>query len=70
MTAEAYLSIYKKIWATVRHDIWKNIEDIKKKQRKEKLTTEEIGKINNDAHDKFESIRKEIYAGFMEEDDI
>ena len=38
MTAEAYLMIYKKIWATIRHDIWSAIEAKKKAERRDKLS--------------------------------
>lgn len=33
LTAEMYLQMYKKIWATVRHDLWKDIEAKKKELR-------------------------------------
>ena len=62
--------IYKKIWATIRHDIWKEIEDTKKRERRDKLKTEELMLINDQVHDKFESIRAEIYAKILGDTNI
>ena len=42
MTAEKYLLMYKKIWAAIRHDMWKEIEDKKKADRVEKLERKDI----------------------------
>ena len=70
MTAEAYLMIYKKIWATIRHDIWFQVEEKKKQQRTEKLSKEELTDISNSVHDNFENIRTEIYAKIMEDEEI
>lgn len=70
MTAEAYLQIYKKIWATIRHDIWKEIEDTKKSTRKDKLSSDEMKRINDEQHDKFEGIRVEIYAKILDDSEI
>ena len=33
LTAEKYLLMYKKIWAVIRHDLWKEIEQTKRKER-------------------------------------
>ena len=34
LTAEKYLLMYKKIWAVIRHDLWKEIEQRKKDLQK------------------------------------
>ena len=60
--------IYKKIWATIRHDIWKELEDQKKSLRKDKLSKEEIYATSDGIHDKFESIRQEIYIKIIDDD--
>lgn len=70
MTAEAYLQIYKKIWATIRHDIWKEIEDKKRELRVPNLNKQQVQEINNNIHDKFDEIRSEIYATVLGEPDI
>ena len=70
MTAEKYLSMYKKIWATIRHDMWKEIEDKKKAERVESLSKQQIAKIHHDVHENFEAIRTEIYAKVMEDENI
>lgn len=70
MTAEKYLLMYKKIWAAIRHDMWKEIEDKKKADRVEKLERKDIAKIHHDVHERFETIRTEIYAKVMEDENI
>ena len=69
MTAEKYLLMYRKIWATIRHDMWKEIEDLKKKERRE-LKKTEMAKIHFEVHEKFEEVRQEIYAKVMDEPEI
>ena len=69
MTAEKYLLMYRKIWATIRHDMWKEIEDLKKKERRE-LKKAEMAKIHFEVHEKFEEVRQEIYAKVMDEPEI
>ena len=70
MTAEKYLLMYKKIWATIRHDMWKEIEEKKKEQRVEKLSKDDVAKIHFDVHENFELVRQEIYSKVMDEPEI
>ncbi len=70
LTAEKYLQIYKKIWATIRHDLWKDIQARKKELRVQELPEEEFNKLYNACHDNFETIRTETYAKIMDDPDI
>ena len=42
MTAAKYLLMYKKIWATIRHDMWKALEEKKKEERVTRLKKDQI----------------------------
>ncbi len=70
LTAEKYLQIYKKIWATIRHDLWKDIQARKKELRVQELPEEEFNKLYNACHDNFETIRTETYAKILDDPDI
>ena len=70
MTPEKYLLMYSKIWASIRHDIWKQIEEKKRESNVVNLAFNELEKIYHDAHKRFEEIRREIYANTMNEPEI
>ena len=70
LTAEKYLVMYKKIWSIIRHDMWKEIQAKKKELRATDLPIEEFNKLYNEAHKKFESIRQEVYAMIMGDEQI
>ena len=70
MTPEKYLLMYSKIWASIRHDIWKQIEEKKRESNVVNLVFNEREKIYQDAHKRFEEIRREIYASTMNEPEI
>ena len=70
LTGEKYLQIYKKIWATIRHDLWKDIQARKKELRVQELPEEEFNKLYNTSHDNFETIRTETYSKIMDDPDI
>ena len=61
-TKEMYISTFRKIWATIRHDIWKEIKAKGNSQLTEKVFTE----IYNDVHGRFEKIRTDIYCMMMD----
>ena len=65
-----YLLMYKKIWATIRHDLWKEIRDRKAELRVTELDEKEFDKLYNSVHKRFESIRVDIYRKIMDVDDI
>ena len=67
-TKEMYINTFNKIWATIRHDMWKEIQAFKKKERIEKLTEEQFSKIYNDVHQRFEDVRCDIYSLMMDEE--
>ena len=50
LAGEKYLSIYKKIWATIRHDIWKAILARKKELSVTNLSVSEFDKLYIKAH--------------------
>ena len=57
--------MYKKIWAVIRHDIYKGIQAKKKELRCTELDEKEFDKIYNEIHNKFESVRGEVYFLIM-----
>ena len=40
-----YIATFTKIWATIRHDMWKQIQEAKKKFRVEKLEDKDFAVI-------------------------
>ena len=62
--------MYKKIWAVIRHDLWKEIEAKKREIRCEKLDEKEFNHLYNEIHKRFEDIRVEVYAMIMGDENI
>ena len=65
LTADKYLLMYKKIWAVIRHDLWKEIESKKKELRQGNLDPKEFDRLYEEVHKKFEDIRVEVYEKIM-----
>lgn len=68
MTAEMYIRIYRKIWATVRHELHESIK-VKKRELNsgsDVLPQQDFAECYNAAHEKFETIRLEIYELLMD----
>lgn len=70
LTAEKYLIMYKKIWAVLRHDLYKEIMAKKKANREDMLNEKDFDKLYEDMHKKFEDIRVEVYSFIMGDDNI
>ena len=70
MTAEKYLTMYKKIWAILRHDLYLEIQAKKKELRCDKLESPVFDKLYEDSHKCFEEIRVEVYAMIMDQPSI
>lgn len=70
MTKEMYIQIYRKIWATIRHDMWKSINAEKKKLKVNKLEEKEFFGVYEKEHENFEKVRLEIYELMMDETDV
>lgn len=63
-----YMKIYRKIWATLRHDLWVRIQEEKKNKNSAHISEAEFNKIYQEVHETFETIRMEIYSKIMGED--
>lgn len=61
LNAEKYLLMYKKIWAVIRHDLFKEIQEKKRELRTEKLEAKEFDELYEEVHKRFEKIRVEVY---------
>ena len=70
LTAEKYLLMYKKIWAIIRHDLYKDIVARKKELRVSDLYPDEFNKLYEATHKRFEHVRQDVYCLIMGEDDI
>ena len=64
-TKEMYIATFTKIWATIRHDMWKQIQEAKKRLRVEKLEDKDFAVIYQEVHNQFESVRTDIYELLM-----
>ena len=60
-----YIATFTKIWATIRHDMWKQIKEAKKRLRVEKLEDKDFAVIYQEVHNQFESVRTDIYELLM-----
>lgn len=65
-TKEMYIQTFRKIWATIRHDIYLDIKKKKKEIRSESLTDEQFKEIYDEVHSRFEQIRTDIYCMMMD----
>lgn len=65
---QMYMKIYRKIWATIRHDLWVRIQEEKKKQNSVHIPEDKFNSLYAEVHDTFETIRMEIYSKLMGED--
>ena len=70
LTGDKYLLMYKKIWATLRHDLYKAIVAKKKDLRVQELDESNFNALYNDIHKRFEMVRQEVYAKIMDDPDI
>ena len=70
LTPEMYLRMYTKIWAIVRHDLWKDVQAKKKELRVNSLTEQEFEELYEAIYTRFETIRCEVYAKFMDDPEI
>ena len=70
LTGDKYLIMYKKIWAIIRHDLWKDIMAKKKELRCKTLPEAEFDQLYEEKHRLFENIRVEVYAMIMDEPSI
>ena len=70
-TKELYIATFRKIWATIRHDIWKDLKEKQKGARSEQPPEEdEFNEVAQKVYDRFESIRTDIYTKMMDLDDM
>ena len=65
---QMYMKIYRKIWATVRHDLWARIQQEKKTLNTANINEETFNRLYTEVHATFESIRTDIYSKLMGED--
>ena len=65
-TKERYIMVYRKIWATIRHDIWKECQRFKKEDRVATISEQRFNQIYEDVHKNFEQIRQDIYEKVMD----
>ena len=68
LTADKYLIMYKKIWAVIRHDLYKEVQKRKKELRVSELDEKEFDKLYNAVHERFETIRAEVWQIIMNEE--
>ena len=71
LDSKLYIAIYRKIWATIRHDMHERImakrQELNIMSETEPLPQSEFVKIQNEVHDNFESVRNDIWRLMMEE---
>jgi hypothetical protein len=68
LTADKYLMMYKKIWSTIRHDMYMEIQKKKKELRLNDLEEAQFNDVYNDIHKTFENVRQEVYFQIMGEE--
>ena len=65
-TKEKYIAVYEKIWATIRHEMWNEIQKFKKIDRVEVVSSERFNKIYEEVHSRFEPIRADVFEIVMD----
>jgi hypothetical protein len=65
---QMYIKMYRKIWATIRHDLWARIQQEKKTLNTSNLPVDVFNKLYTEVHGTFETVRMEIYNKLMGED--
>jgi hypothetical protein len=65
---QMYIKMYRKIWATIRHDLWSRIQQEKKNLSTANLPIDVFNKLYTEVHATFETVRMEIYNKLMGED--
>ena len=61
LTADKYLLMYKKIWAIIRHDLYRDIQRKKKEKMVDELSEKDFNELYELQHKNFEKIRLEVY---------
>ena len=67
MTKEVYIQIYRKIFATIRHDIYMKVMEHKKETNSVLVSDKDFGRIQEEVWNRFENIREDIYNLIMDE---
>ena len=72
LTAQKYLLMYKKIWATLRHDIYEEVKVRAKELRvaHDQLEETEFNKIYEKVFKNFEKVRQETYSKILDDPEI
>ena len=65
-TKEKYMQVYEKIWASLRHDVWKECKRYCKIDRVSKVSSARFKQIYEDVHKTFETVRADVYEKVMD----
>ena len=68
LTKELYIQIFRKIWATLRHELYNDIQSTLKQERITKLSKEAFDKLYTKHHKDFERTRVAVYELMMRRD--
>ena len=70
-TKELYIATFRKIWATIRHDIYLELKAKKKESRSDgPVPEDEFQRVYDEVHKRFESIRTDIYEMMTDTTDL
>ena len=67
MTKEMYIQIYRKIFATIRHDIFVKVKQAQKELMVAHLPDQKFEEIFQSVWKRFENVREDIYNLMMDE---
>lgn len=70
MTKEMYIQIYRKIWASIRHDLYKAIMAKQKEMRTTNLPEKVFLELYDKESANFEKVRLQVYELMMDEVDV
>ena len=60
------MQVYEKIWASLRHDVWKECQRYKKIDRVKIVSSQRFKQIYEDCHSRFENVRADVYEKIMD----
>lgn len=67
MTKELYIQIYRKIWASLRHDLWMEIQSAKKEEHKLEISGEAFDELWEEVFMRFDAVRTDVYNLIMDD---
>ena len=67
LTKELNIMVYRKIWASLRHDLYLEIQSVKNETHKLEISQEQFDELWEEVFMRFDSVRTDVYNMMMDD---